>query len=471
MKDLNLINDPWLPVDNKPYSLFYIFNNSQHLSTLSGETPVINFSLMRMITTIVSRAYSINTIDDWKKLWDQKRFDNIILAYLEKWASRFNVFDHRSEDPRPFYQNFNVPDRSATGINNLVLHFAHGNNATRISQNFDDVGELSLSDAIINLITIQNFGTGGLSGYKERRSFVKSPLCFKTVLMAWGNNLFETIMLNLLPSTYFPLENQEIDEPVWEMPSLYSIKRSKPLGIYDYLTWQPREVLLFPSENKDDMIEELRWVPSESVLADGTISDPWVIPGLRCITADHFLFKSLEYLSNEENGPTICHFWENLYKQQIYTDGFLRISLMGLQGFQSMIEGQVDTVTIYPLSEKIIYKVNCGLKLLQTFIEAVLQKGFGLALYRVNNDMPSAKALSKDWNLNGQFSAMVRIYWSMYIEKEDLDEEYLKKNLERLSLNLINQYTFNPLNPESWAQYIDNNLSPQEEPEIFNPIQ
>ena len=107
------------------------------------------------------------------------------------------------------------------------------------------------------LIAAQTYALGG--GNSATINFLHAPLVGKAMVMLKGQNLFQTLCLNLLPmSTFSPISltgeasaNQlKEDQPIWEFDELDNPGSTRPIrGYLDLLTWQSRAINLLPSED------------------------------------------------------------------------------------------------------------------------------------------------------------------------------------------------------------------------------
>lgn len=255
----NLIDEAWIPCEThegKPIelSLLSMFQQAHTLRRLSGVSPLLVPALTRVLLALIHRAWDGPKSDqEWKELWDRGHFEmEPLRAYFQKWHHRFDLFDRE----RPFYQcpgmNYKtrepaslIAERSTYGT--PVLLFEHR------PELFP--ADLSPAEAARQLIVTQNFGLGGLMtrAAGEPPSAAAAPLALGAAVLIGGQNLFETLLLNLL--LYNPAQGEpqhvpadpDRDMPAWEWPELLhaqpGIKRS-PFGWLDLLTWQSRRLFL-----------------------------------------------------------------------------------------------------------------------------------------------------------------------------------------------------------------------------------
>ncbi len=246
----NLVSEPWLPCINArgqmvELSLQETLLRAHELRELYDESPLVTAALHRLLLAILHRLFGPASPRDWHGLWQQGRWPvGPLEAYFAQWWDRFDLF----HPERPFFQ---APDDRVKPKS--VMHLIHsvGNNPTLFShQNEDEGVTLTPGQAARALLTAQAFHMAGLSGLEQK--FTDSTCTRGVILLAQGDNLFETLMLNLLQ---YPHDEGEVmvhspaDRPAWEMDDPFAPDRTIPLGYLDYLTWQNSRILLFPEEN------------------------------------------------------------------------------------------------------------------------------------------------------------------------------------------------------------------------------
>lgn len=310
----NLIEEPWIPCMRLDGTLAELalrdtFAMAHGLREIRGETPLETAALHRLMLAILHRVFGPNTVADWKKLWGRARIDTIPLdEYLLNPSifSAFNLFDSQ----KPFFQprkaalqvsvsadTARVPgerrkgkqsldellvrlasdentEEQRTPIGSLVIHAASGNNSTLFDHTTEAIGLcLTPARAARSLIASQLFGLGGTSSIAE--NFVDAPGSKGTIFLAYGDNLFETLLLNLIlygDDPVIPAPNDD-DCPSWEMFDPFAPVRSRPRGYLDYLTWHNRRVWLFPEQLGDRVVvRRMVWAPGLTL--DDEIFDP-----------------------------------------------------------------------------------------------------------------------------------------------------------------------------------------------------
>lgn len=260
----NLLDESWIPCLDatgaaREYSLRDTFARAGALQEIYAESPLVTASLYRLCLAVLHSA--LRGPKDWRawaKLWDAKAFDMARLnKYFEKWHSRFDLFGKH-----PFYQ---ADDKRVKP--NYAFSLIIGSQASNptLWDHHLEAGSVTLTaaQAARAVITAQTFGLGGLSGV-PRVSFEDSIGARGILFLVQGNNLFETIMLNLVryppDENVFPDQSSK-DKPAWESDNPFK-SRDKPLGYLDYLTWQNRRILLLPEvEGERIVVKKMKWAP------------------------------------------------------------------------------------------------------------------------------------------------------------------------------------------------------------------
>ena len=275
MQSFNLVTDPWIKVldsdtnSEKLVSLKELFRNAGSYRQLAGEMHAQDLAILRLLEailiTVYSRVDADNQIYDWvvlnktmqvqtyenpaglklvktlsktwKKLYELGNFTDAIFEYLDKNITFFDFFGQR-----PFYQvtaeqyDSFVEDKKKIKNGSGTVDLMQMNRL--ISQSGNSIAifapksstwknKLSLDELIRWLITYQNF-TGVTDKTKvrakENHSNSRGWLYTLNPIFVKGNNLFQTLMLNLVlfnPSMpeYVP------QQPVWEENLIEYVKK------------------------------------------------------------------------------------------------------------------------------------------------------------------------------------------------------------------------------------------------------
>ncbi|MEA4811876.1 MAG: type I-E CRISPR-associated protein Cse1/CasA [Anaerolineaceae bacterium] len=280
----NLLDKPWVPCTDsmgylKTLSLNELISRAQTLSAISSHLPVINAAIYQLVIALLSRVYTLTDLDDWEKLWKTGHFTQDKLAsYTEKWHGRFNLLD----EIFPFYQDSKIGFR-AKDIKNLdkndkpaeksftghLLHLASGSNATLFDHTLDS-NETSypLGLAAQYLVMLQAYSLGGMGVASiGKDKFYKDAAFSRGIFfLCRGDNLFETLMRNLVPQSFNFMPSTEEDIPCWERNDPFEPERSAPTGLIDLLTWQSRRIRLVPElKNGQVMVKNCFSAPGLSL--------------------------------------------------------------------------------------------------------------------------------------------------------------------------------------------------------------
>lgn len=270
MSRFNLIEENWIKViinekgETEKVSLKDFFRNAHNYLDFGGESKAQDFAVMRVILAILHTVFSrvdskgevyealeldermrpLNEVDEddledynlvledtWVDLWENGKFSQVIEKYLDKWHDRFYLFD----EEYPFYQvnkkfmeeeKPNLVKKGSTAgriygkdINRLIRESS--NKISLFSPRSPKYKEILTKDEITRwLITYQAY-----TGTAEKQTFRKKETS-ETWSKGWvydlggiylsGENLFRTLMLNLVmvhPDVDF---QGKIQKPVWE---------------------------------------------------------------------------------------------------------------------------------------------------------------------------------------------------------------------------------------------------------------
>lgn len=277
MSSFNLLDEKWLKVVTKntneviDISLIELFENAQDFKILAGEMKTQDFSVLRLLLAVLHTVYSRFNVDGkvydhlevdemyrqkddvseddledykeelmetWKNLWKKGKFSKIVLDYLEKWREHFYIFDEQY----PFYQvtkeeiYSNIDEGktpSITSIKNINRLISESNNKIALFSPKSD------KDNNKNEVTNEEFARWLImfQGYTGQADKTKLKIGDYDPSKGWvydiggiffeGNNLFETLLLNLAlvhPSQdYFTLSKEK---PCWELSGEENIQAS-----------------------------------------------------------------------------------------------------------------------------------------------------------------------------------------------------------------------------------------------------
>ena len=266
--EFNLLDEPWIRVMTEDCtvverSLMQVLLNSDQYQRLAGELPTQDVALLRLLLAILQTVFyrvdpegEDDPIEDraaairrWQALWNAGRFPvQPIRTYLETWKDRFWLF----HPEHPFYQ---VP-AAAVGTkfkaSKLNGELSESANKMRLFplRDGEEKETLSYAEAARWLVTLIGFDDSAST--KKETGTGTGWLGDRVNVYAIGENLFETLMLNLVflkDGKYVWAENI----PAWEQPTMTTAKKREiplPDNQAELLTLQSRRLILSREENR-----------------------------------------------------------------------------------------------------------------------------------------------------------------------------------------------------------------------------
>lgn len=259
----NLLFEPWIPCILHSSEVHYLsirdtLAHAGEIQKIHAELPPMTASIHFLLLAILYRTQEIETDEDWESLWNQSTFEmDKLNTYIKRWQQRFDLFDKE----HPFYQDVKIGKRSKDitnlngaemqpkGVNGLILHSSNGDAATLFDHTTDDKPSPFPIDLMARmLLMFQSFSLGGMSSasISVDKYYSDAPHARGVVFLMRGNNLFETLMRNLVAADYDQSVASEGDLPAWEREDYFNEERNIPSGLLDFLTWQSRRILFVP---------------------------------------------------------------------------------------------------------------------------------------------------------------------------------------------------------------------------------
>ena len=266
--EFNLLDEPWIRVMTEDCtvverSLMQVLLNSHQYQRLADELPTQDVALLRLLLAILQTVFyrvdpegEDDPIEDraaairrWQALWNAGRFPvQPIRTYLETWKDRFWLF----HPEHPFYQ---VPAAAvgtkfkASKLNGELSESAHKMRLFPLRDG-EEKETLSYAEAARWLVTLIGFDDSAST--KKETGTGTGWLGDRVNVYAIGENLFETLMLNLVflkDGRYVWAENI----PAWEQPTMTTAKKREiplPDNQAELLTLQSRRLILNRKENR-----------------------------------------------------------------------------------------------------------------------------------------------------------------------------------------------------------------------------
>ncbi len=260
MPSFNLIDEPWLPcLPNsgdplRQLGLRETLVQAPTLREVVDPSPLVTAALHRLLLAILHRVYGPASLSDWARYWsagaghwDAGKLDD----YFATWRPRFDLF----HPERPFYQVATLDPSKAVSAAKLTHELAAGNNPTLFDHTTPDKVAFTPAEAARYLVACQAFAVGGLVSFEDakHRSADGAPLVKGALALVKGENLFQTLMLNLHrydPAHEIPFPCRG-DLPAWERDEQTRPEDRRPAGYLDLLTWQSRSIRLLPETDAD----------------------------------------------------------------------------------------------------------------------------------------------------------------------------------------------------------------------------
>lgn len=266
--EFNLLDEPWIRVMTEDCtvverSLMQVLLNSHQYQRLADELPTQDVALLRLLLAILQTVFyrvdpegEDDPIEDraaairrWQALWNAGRFPvQPIRTYLETWKDRFWLF----HPEHPFYQ---VPAAAvgtkfkASKLNGELSESAHKMRLFPLRDG-EEKETLSYAEAARWLVILIGFDDSAST--KKETGTGTGWLGDRVNVYAIGENLFETLMLNLVflkDGRYVWAENI----PAWEQPTMTTAKKREiplPDNQAELLTLQSRRLILSREENR-----------------------------------------------------------------------------------------------------------------------------------------------------------------------------------------------------------------------------
>jgi len=279
----NLLDEPWLPCITPGGARTHVgirdaLLRAHEFTDIRDPSPLVTAPLHRLLLAILHRAYDGPKDDgEWQAIWDDGAFDaGRVGDYLDRWQGRFDLFDAH----RPFYQVGGFELSKAHPAIQLAQEVAGGNNPALFDHTIDEAPPtVAPAESARRLVANQAFALGGGVGPKSEMfgkhpNLAHAPLVSGVTVLLRGDNLFATLMLNLL------IYNRDLpfervggeDMPAWERDSLPEPGPRAARGYLDLLTWQSRCVRLIPEE--DGGVRWMYYAQAESLDAGSRPPEP-----------------------------------------------------------------------------------------------------------------------------------------------------------------------------------------------------
>lgn len=273
----DLVSEAWIPSlmrngEASELGIRDVLAQAPDIRSILDPSPVVTVCLHRLLLAILHRNFGPKSHEAWAEIWRKRGWDHEVLeSYFTNHRDRFDLF----HPTHPFFQVPQLepkPDDKSPGyeLSSLAKHYLSAGSSATLFDHTVDTRPFSPAQAARLLLALQSFFLGGtVSRLKgEGPSAEGGPLSKGVAVLVEGENLFETLMLNLLiydPASGRPFVLQQAaDRPAWEQEPDREAAGRHPLGYLDYLSWPSLRVRLMPE------LEEGRLVVHRMIAAAGT---------------------------------------------------------------------------------------------------------------------------------------------------------------------------------------------------------
>ena len=273
--EFNLLTEPWIRVrlrDNtvQEVSLTEALVSAQDYADLAGEMPTQNAAVLRLLLAVLFTVFSRvdvkgeprplmqsdDALERWSALWQLGHFPaEPVRDYLEQWKDRFWLF----HPTHPFWQVPQAKIGTEYGAAKLNGEMSESSNKLRLFPLYagQSKEQLSYPQAARWLLCVNGYDdTSAKPKGKGLPSVGAGWLGKIGFIQAQGDNLYETLMLNLT----LLRDGRECwgeSKPCWELEEPKSAERTEiccPDNPAQLLTLQSRRILLIRSEEMPGVV-------------------------------------------------------------------------------------------------------------------------------------------------------------------------------------------------------------------------
>ncbi|MFJ1596235.1 type I-E CRISPR-associated protein Cse1/CasA [Streptomyces sp. NPDC088261] len=253
----DLTDRPWVPVQwldrtEDELSLSEVFTQAARLRRLAGDLPTQEFALLRLLLAVAHDAFDgPRTIDDWADLWADPDCFATVPAYLARHRQRFDLLHPTA----PFFQvvGLHTAKGEVFSLNRIVADVPNGE--PFFTSRMPDVARLGFAEATRWVVHAHAYDTSGIKTGVEGDDRVKGGKVYPQGVgwagtlggvFAEGNDLRETLLLNLIAADTSGIRFGQGDMPAWrrEPCGPGATGRLRPSGVRDLYTWQTRRLRL-----------------------------------------------------------------------------------------------------------------------------------------------------------------------------------------------------------------------------------
>lgn len=259
----DLVDRPWLLVQRldgqvEELSLAEVFQRAPELRRITGDLATQEFAILRLLLAVLHAAVDGPDTSTWERLWAASALPiDDIVGYLDHHRERFDLL-HPST---PFYQvaDLRTAKDEVFGLGRLI---ADVNNGAPLftARSGPALRRITPAEAARWLVHAQAYDVSGIKSGAFGDSRVKGGKVYPLGtgytgslggVFIEGDNLRETLLLNLVPYNMPYLRSDDDDRPIWERDPLGPAAQDDltPSGVMRLYTWQSRRIRLFGDAN------------------------------------------------------------------------------------------------------------------------------------------------------------------------------------------------------------------------------
>ena len=278
----NVLDEPWIPVvtaegKEEMLGIRQTLCRAHELREISSASPLEEYAMYRFLGLFLMDALRPESESDIEDLLENGRFNpEVIEGYIdlcEQEEVSFDLFDAK----RPFLQSPQNAefDGEKKPVSVLDCTRPSGNNHTHFQHLSGNINSVKADAAMRLLLTTYLFVTAAAQGYPS--GVYGAPPYFSVIV---GNNLFETLTAELLPSDYIGLP---MDSPpvLWRRTEPILTKRE--VGATSWL-----QGMLFPCRR-------IRMIPNER----GEVSEVYLSQGENYVNKESWRDPYVTYRRND----------------------------------------------------------------------------------------------------------------------------------------------------------------------------
>lgn len=430
----NLIKEKWIPCIDMYNRLFYmslneVLDEAHNLVGLGAQLPIVNSALFIFLLAFTSASQPLRDLDDWENLYKIGNFrQQATEDYIKKWANRFDLFDSEY----PFYQDPKFGKREKDlknlksgskplpkSIKGLLMHLSSGSNATLFDHSFDEQEKwYDPAEVARILVMVQSYSLGGMTSASigKDKYYKDSPFSRGVTFFCRGNNLFDSLMQNMIPAEKDIISQGKSIRPCWEVEDPFADDSGESKGLLGLLTLQSRRILLLPElTSQGVMVKECFTAPGLSLV--DSFKNPFYLNRFDSdkgnVSVKPFRFRSngviwrdsnviLDRTHKNSDPPITNSLFYDLKAEGILQNQRIRLDLYGMvtepgkKVIYAYVHERFDAPAVYLENLKLFEDLKYSLTLAEAVRASLYYATATLASYKIYPDQDVVESVSPD---------------------------------------------------------------------------